>query len=137
MIRSRKGVIGLPIKLAVSFMILALMVPPIMSAAGSIQQEIGEKGPISAAEELSERIEKVSMKSLGYRTHMELEIPGDSYLAIGGQEGHVIRVFVGGGQVSRVLLDTPVIGDELFLYGNCLLEIGNTPDGQGVMVKEI
>lgn len=135
MISSRKGIISLPIKLMISFLILSLMVPPMMSAVDSIQETVEEDRAVESAEELSEAVLKVSFRTAGYKIHKELDVPGDTYLAIGGTEGHAIRVYKDGIQVARVLMDVPIKGDESFIAGGCILELTSVPGG--VEVREI
>ena len=132
MIGSRKGILSLPIKLTVSFLILSLMVPSVMAAVESIQEDIGEAELEAAAEELGAHISRVHSKTPSYRAVLELLVPEGAHLEVGGDEGYVIRMFDERGQVGRVLMDVPVAGDTLTIYGSVILELSNGPDGVGV-----
>ena len=135
MIRSREGVIGLPIKLAVSFMILALMVPPIISSVGNIQGSMEEGRLTACGEELADMLESLGSKGPGYRTWQQLDVPEGGGLAIGGDEGRIIRVLSNGELIDTLLLRYPVIGTETILSGSVILEISNGTEG--VSVREI
>jgi hypothetical protein len=137
MIGSRKGVISLPIKLTVSFLIISLMVPPLMIAVDSIRSDIDSNEMTEAAEELADRISKVNGRGISYKTHVEISIPKDGYLVIGGDEAKVIRIYVDGRLVGRTLMAVPVAGAEKVLHGDVLLELSNDPGGLAVRVTEL
>ena len=137
MIPDRKGILALPIKLTVSFLIIALMVPATMSAVDTISEDIDARKLLDAAEILGDRIDKVGSEGPGYRTTFILEIPDSGYLEIGGAEGRVVRAMSDGHQVGRVLLSSQVTGDILYLEGYVILSIHNDPDGEGVAVEEL
>ena len=135
MIRSRKGVVGLPIKLAVSFLILALMVPPIMSSIDTIRDDVEEGGLKAAAEELGDLIDLVGSKGTGYEMSHKLDLPDGVCLTVGGTEGHLIRASLNDDIVTRVLLDRPVCSDEINLCGTVIIELSS--DQNGVNVREL
>lgn len=137
MIPDRRGIISLPIKLTVSFLIIALMVPAMMSAVDTISEDIDARKLLDAAEILGDRIDKVGSEGPGYRTTLILEIPDSGYLEVGGSEGRVVRAISEGHQVGRVLLSSPVTGDTLYLEGYVILSIGNDPDSGCVAVEEL
>ena len=137
MISSRKGVIGLPIKLTVSFLIIALMVPPMLATVDDIRRGMDDSELMDIAEDLADRLSKVSTRGIGYRTHADLLIPDHGYLVLGGDDPTGIRVFHERGLVGRVMLSVPVSGDEIVLSGSILLELGNSEDGESVTVKEL
>ena len=132
MIRSKKGVIGLPIKLTVSFLVLALMVPPIMLSVESIRDDMASNHIIADAEELGDLIDMVSKKGSGYRMHHELSIEEGGYLTIGGADGYIIRASFGDDTVSKILLDRPVCSEELTLFGTVVIELSSDPEGVSV-----
>jgi len=138
MILSRRGIVSLPIRLTISLMIIALMVPPITALSDSIQDGIGEQEVSDAAEMLKDSLSAVYSKGPSYVLHTELSIPRDCHLAIGGENRTAIRMFAGDEYVGQLLTDIPVHGDEMILYGDVLLEISNVTDGdQMVAVKEL
>ena len=129
MIPSREGVIGLPIRLTVSFMILAIMVPPILESVGNIQDGIEAERMSDCGNELAGMLKDVGSKGPGYRTWGQLDIPDGGGLAIGGADGHIIRVIANGERTGSILLPRPVAGDETVLSGSVLLELSNDADG--------
>lgn len=132
MIRSRSGVISLPIKLTVSFMILALMVPPIMSSVGNIQDSMENDRLTSCGEELAGMLDSLGSKGPEYRTWRQFEVPDGGCLTVGGDDGHIIRVLKEGEIIDTVLLKRPVIGAETVLSGSFILEMSNGTDGISV-----
>jgi len=135
---SRGGVISIPIKLAVSLMIIVLMVPPISALAESIQDDIQERELHDAADDLKGRICQVYSKGPSYVTHTEIIIPDGCHLAIGGEQSTSIRMYRNGELAGWLITDVPVGGDELVMSGSVLLEISNDiGDTQQVMVREI
>ena len=135
MIRSRKGVVALPIKLAVSFMILALMVPPIMASIDDIHDGMDHSRLRASAEELGDLIELVGSKSNGYKICHQLDILEGDCLTVGGTEGHLLRGSSGDDLVCKILLNRPVCSDKISLYGTVIIELAS--DTEGVIVREI
>lgn len=134
MIKSKKGVLSLPIKLTVSFLIISLMVPPMMTLVDNIQDEIDTEEISFVAEDLKDAVSRTYGKSPSYRTHVELEIPSGCHLEVGGSEGMVIRMFVDDEHVGNVAMNVRILSESV-LYGAVLLELSNG-DG-GVVVREL
>ncbi len=135
MIHSKKGVVGLPIKLAVSFLILALMVPPIMSSIDTIRDNTEDGNLKAVAEELGDLIDLVGGKGTGYRMNHKMDLPDGVSLTVGGTEGHLVRASLNDDIVNRVLVDRPVCSDEITLCGTVIIEISS--DQNGVIVREL
>ncbi len=135
MIRSRSGVISLPIKLTVSFMILALMVPPIVSSVDNIQDSMENDKLTSCGAELASVLDGLGSKGPEYKTWRQFEVPDGGCLIVGGDDGHIVRVLKEGELIDAVLLKRPVIGDETALSGSFILEMSNGTDG--ISVREI
>ncbi len=127
--------VSLPIKLTVSFMIIAMMVPPMMGLIENIQEDIEVKQITSVAEDLATTVDMVGTKGPGYMSHEDIVIPSNCHLEIGGEESMVIRAFLDDEQVGRALLDYPVTGPDMDLFGDVILEISRTDSG--VEVREI
>ncbi len=138
MIVSRKGIISLPVRLTVSLLIIALMVPPISALTDSIQDGIGEQEAFRAAEELRENISFVNSRGPSYVMHKEMYIPDSCHLVLGGEQKNSIRVYADDEFVGIVLMDAAVCGDELILYGDVIIELSNTAgEEQMVAVREL
>ena len=135
MIGSRSGVIGMPIRLAVSFLIVALMVPPVIGTVDNIRDDICARGLSDAADELAGLVDSVGNRGMGYTLRTEFSVPDDGYLMIGGSDGWVVRVYSDDRQVGRALMDHPVTGPDFAVHGRCLLQLCSTEDG--VEVTEI
>jgi len=137
MIQSRKGIISLPIKLTVSFMIIALMVPGIMNTVDIINEDVETRQLVAAADILGDQIDRVGSKGPGYKVSLMLDIPDHGYLEIGGAEGTAIRAMSEGHQVGRVFVSSPVTGSTMSLGGAVFLSIHNDPEGNGVVVERL
>ena len=135
MIQCRKGIISMPIKLIVSFLIISLMVPPIVSMAEDIRDEIDDTSIMDSAGILKDRISKVHSKGSEFRMQTDLEIPKNGHLEIGGEEGMVIRVYKDDDHIGNVILDCCIVCDDTVLYGDVILRISNCPGG--VEVREL
>jgi hypothetical protein len=131
---SRKGIISLPIRLMLSFVIISLMVPPVMGLVDSIHEDMGAQELSSIAEGLRVQIDKVGSKSPGFRSIYEMDIPSGSHLEI-GEEGLTIVLFIEDRKVGTVICNHTVVGDRTVLYGDTLLELVST--GDGVAVREL
>ncbi len=135
MIRCRKGVIGLPVRLMVSFLIITLMVPFVVDAVDDIRGEINDGELYGIAEDLGDQISRVHSKGTRYISQMDLEIPDGTSLVIGDDGGMTIGIFRGDSRIGHVILDCPVVSDRMELYGDVILRIYNSEDG--VAVKEL
>ena len=129
MIESRSGVIGMPIRLAVSFMIVALMVPPVMGMVDNIKEDISARGLSDAADDLAVMVDSVGNMGVGYTVRAEFTVPDEGYLMIGGDDGMVVRIHVDGRQVGRSVMDHTILGPEKAIQGRCLIQLCNTENG--------
>ena len=129
MIESRSGVVGMPVRLAVSFMIVALMVPPVMGMVDNIKDDISARCLSDAADDLAAMVDSIGNMGTGYTIRMEVTVPDDGYLLIGGDEGMVVRICVDGRQVGRSVMDHSVVGVKQAIQGSCLIQFRNTEDG--------
>ncbi|MBE6527690.1 MAG: hypothetical protein E7Z64_00740 [Thermoplasmata archaeon] len=135
MIGCRRGVISLPVKLAISFMVIALTVPMVFAAVENVKEGMDDSNLNAVSEQLRDNISKVHSRSPNFSMQFELEIPDGCHLAIGGDEGMVIRMYKDDRHMGNILMDSRVLGDELILHGDVLLRISN--DGDGVRVTEL
>ncbi len=131
---SRKGVLGMPIKLTGSFLIIALMVPPVMAMVDDIREDMAVQQMSSAGEKLREALTKVYSKNPSYTIHMEMSVPDGGRMDVGGDEPTIIRLFLDGERSGIIILGAPV-KDALSIYGDVILEVRN--DGDGLAVKEL
>ncbi|MBO4357340.1 MAG: hypothetical protein J5813_04135 [Candidatus Methanomethylophilaceae archaeon] len=133
--QSRKGVISMPIKLMVSFLILSLMVPTLMVTVENIQDDIDNRSVFQVGEELRSQLSKVNSKGPNFILQVELDIPSDSHIVLGGDDGRIISLYNHDEHIGNIYTEFKVIGEEQILYGNVILRISNSEDG--IVVKEL
>ena len=133
--RSCKGIISLPIRLMLSFLIISLMVPPVMGLVDSIQEDMGAQEMSSLAEGLRSEVDKVGSKSPGFRSIYDMDIPAGCHMEIGDDEGLVILLFIDDRKVGSVITSYRMVCDHTVLYGSILLELTCSDDG--VIVREL
>lgn len=138
MIADRRGIIGLPVKLAVCFLILGLMVPLVTDAVRDADDEISVYGLRTQAASLEDAIQRAY--ATGGTVSVELDIPYGQVLEVGGSDGdeYVIRLVSGGEVVERMFITNPtvpVVNGETCLSGRVTVTVdgssahGSSPDG--------
>ncbi len=132
---SREGVISMPVKLMVSFLIIALMVPVITITVENVQNGMEDKGMMDVAEQLRSSMSKVSSRNGGFILQVELDVPDNGHLVIGEGSGRTISVYRNDECISDIVTDFAVEGGPKVLYGNMLLQISNGENG--VVVREL
>ncbi len=132
---SREGVISMPVKLMVSFLIIALMVPVITTTVENVQNGMEDKGMMDVAEQLRSSMSKVSSRNGGFILQVELDVPDNGHLVIGEGSGRTISVYRDDERISDIVTDFAVEGGPKVLYGNMLLQISNGENG--VVVREL
>jgi hypothetical protein len=132
---SREGVISMPVKLMVSFLIIALMVPVITTTVENVQNGMEDKGMMDVAEQLRSSMSKVSSRNGGFILQVELDVPDNGHLVIGEGSGRTISVYRNDERISDIVTDFAVEGGPKVLYGNMLLQISNGENG--VVVREL
>ncbi len=125
----RKGMVSLPLKLSISFLIIALMVPPILVVADNIHESMDEGDIRAEAELLSETVSKLGMKNLGSTIVIKMSIPKSGHMCIGGDDGRIVRLYHDDDLIGRVILSTPIVNDEVLISGSVILELENTEFG--------
>ena len=131
----RNGVISMPVKLLVSFLIISLMVPTVLSTMENIRDDVYEREMTDAAEDLRTQLSKVSSRSSNFILQIELEVPEGGHMVIGDGTGRLISVYRNDTHIRDILTDFTVTGGPMILYGSMLLQLSNGPDG--VTVKEL
>jgi len=132
---SREGVISMPVKLMVSFLIIALMVPVITATVESVQNGMDDRGMMDVAEQLRSSMSKVSSRNSGFILQMELDVPDSGHLVIGEGSGRTISVYKDEQHISDLVTDFVIEGGPKILYGNMLLQISNGE--YGIIVREL
>ena len=126
MIRDRRGVIDMPVKLAVCFLILGLMVPVVMEATEDADREMSLYDLRARASDLEYAIHRAY--SDGSVVTLAMDIPFGQCLEVGGEgvDSHLMRLIADGREVETRFIDDPtvaVLGPEVVISGNCTVVI--------------
>lgn len=133
------GMIGLPVRLAVCFLILGLMVPVVLDGTEDAREEISLKELREQASVLEDAMQRAY--SSGQMVSVRLDVPVGQSLAVGGGDGDAYTIrLISDGNVEDTLLTTnptvPVTGGETRISGNATVVIdGRSGYGVGVTVR--
>lgn len=128
--------IDLPVKLAVCFLVLGLMVPVVMDVVDDADSEMSVYELRKNAALLEDAIHRAY--SDGTVTSIELDIPRGQSLIVGGDGGneYIIRLAVDGETVETSFIDSPmvaVIEGVTEISGDVVVRIDGT-DADGVRI---
>lgn len=128
--------IDLPVKLAVCFLVLGLMVPVVMDVVDDADSEMSVYELRKDAALLEDAVHRAY--SDGTVTSVELDIPRGQSLIVGGDDGneYIIRLAVDGETVETSFIDSPmvaVIGGVTEISGDVVVRIDGT-DADGVRI---
>lgn len=128
--------IDLPVKLAVCFLVLGLMVPVVMDVVDDAGSEMSVYDLRMDAALLEDAIHRAY--SDGTVTSIELDIPRGQSLIVGGDGGneYIIRLAVDGETVETSFIDSPmvaVIGGITEISGDVVVRIDGT-EADGVRI---
>lgn len=129
--------IDLPVKLAVCFLVLGLMVPVVMDVVDDADSEMSVYDLRRDAALLEDAIHRAY--SDGTVTSIELDIPCGQSLIVGGDSGneYIIRLAVDSKTVETSFIDSPmvaVIGGVTEISGDVVVQIDGT-DADGVRIS--
>ena len=128
--------IDLPVKLAVCFLVLGLMVPVVIDVVDDADSEMSVYDLRRDAALLEDAIHRAY--SDGTVTSIELDIPRGQSLIVGGDGGneYIIRLAVDGETVETSFIDSPrvaVIGGITEISGDVVVRIDGT-EADGVRI---
>lgn len=129
--------IDLPVKLAVCFLVLGLMVPVVMDVVDDADSEMSVYELRRDAALLEDAIHRAY--SDGTVTSIELDISRGQSLIVGGDSGneYIIRLAVDSKTVETSFIDSPmvaVIGGVTEISGDVVVRIDGT-DADGVRIS--
>lgn len=136
----RKGVIGMPVRLAVTFLILAIAVPVLMDYVEDYRDGTEASGLMVQAEVVSDTAEKTFYAGKGGVFTAEISVGNGNRLIIGGQgaDAYAVRMFCGDEDVGRLVMDRPAVriaGDGVAVSGERTLLFECVADGAGCAVE--
>lgn len=123
----RSGVLSIPVKLMVCFLVIGLMTPVLMDSVQRADDEISVSGIREDAIGLKDAVLKAYYEG-GTAVFADLSIEPGQALVVGGDgpERYVIRMAVNGEVVDSLYIDSPsvpVLNDELWLEGDMTVRI--------------
>ena len=127
-----RGIVGLPVKLAVCFLVLGLMVPLVTDIVRDADEEMSLHELRGEAMDLRDSVQRAYFQQ-AVVTH-ELRIPSGQSLVVGGGDGYgyLIRLCVDGQQVENLTLGSSVVlGEETVLSGHMVLKLSGCMDEDG------
>ena len=120
------GVLGMPLRIMISMMVIALMVPALVSMSQDMDRAADEAEGAAIAEQVADAATRAYLSGVGDSVTSSLEIPFGRALAIGGDgaDAYTIRIYSDGVQTGRVVMDNPpirLLGPETMLEGGAVL----------------
>lgn len=135
----RKGLIGMPIRLAVAFLVLALAVPLLVGMTEDLRDDVESSELSIQAGKVSDTAKKAYYAGAGSVFTVEISIDHHCMLVIGGvgSDAYTIRMMSDGDEVGRVFMDCPVVKfmDEVSVSGAQTLMLECVKDGRGNAVE--
>lgn len=136
----RKGTIGMPVRLAVTFLILAITIPLLTDAVGEYQESTEEIRLMAGANIISDTAERTFYAGEGSAFTAEVSIGNGNRLFIGGEgaDAYTIRMFCGDSDAGRIVMDRPAVriaGDGIYISGQRTLMFECVKDSLGCAVE--
>jgi hypothetical protein len=120
---NKKGVIGLPLRLAMAFLILSLSVPTVLYMVEDLKDDSNVSILHHEASKLSDALSQAYYSGEGGGCTVEVSVKMDSRLTIGGEgkNAYSIGIFINDTEKERIFLQRPsvkIFGDPLDISGN-------------------
>jgi len=120
------GVLGMPLRIMISLMVIALMVPALVSVSQDMDRAADEAEGTAIAEKVVDAATRAYLSGVGGSVTASVEIPLGRALAIGGDgaDAYCIRIYSNGVQTGKVVMDNPpfrLLGPEMMLEGGAVL----------------
>lgn len=142
MIRDRRGIIGMPIKLAVAVLVIATMTPVIVDMVDDAEDSLSIIDTESEARKIVEAVSDAFFGGYGCTVSVNVSIPTGESIVLGGSSGneYSLRIMANGEVKKKILLErpgVPVLNDEIEISGDTVLKVISCWDGDrsGVRVE--
>jgi hypothetical protein len=128
MIKDKKGIIGLPMRLAIAFLILSISIPAVYGMASDIEDKDHLMSATKEAEKVSETITKAYYAGIGGKYTIDVNVTSECHLIIGGEgtQSYTIGIFLDDIEKGRIYLERPsvyIFGEGLDVYGDATIFI--------------
>ena len=136
---NREGMIGMPVRLSVTFLILAITVPLLMGLTDDFREDVEASDLAVQADIISETAEKAYYAGIGSAFTANISIDHNSRLIIGGEgsDAYAIRMICGDKETGKIIMDRPLvkISNEISVSGVNVLMFTCVQDGNGSAVE--
>ena len=124
----RKGIMSLPIKMTVAFLILSIFIPVLTGMIGDLEENNDNESVTTEAKKISDAMSKTYYAGIGGNCTVNVTIDYNCHITLGGEDSkaYSIGIFVLDKEVNRLYLERPsvkIIGDGLDVSGNRTLLI--------------
>ncbi len=136
---NRKGMIGMPVRLAITFLILAITVPLLMGVVDDLRDDVGASDLAVQADIVTKTAEKAYYAGIGSTFTANVSIDHNGQLIIGGDgsDAYSVRMIYSNKETGKVIMDRPLvkISNEISVSGVNVLMFICVPDGDGSAVE--
>ena len=106
-----RGILGLPLKLAVAMLVMAAMVPLVAGMVSTAEDSLSSADAQSDAESLADAASRAYYGGEGTSVAVSVSLQSGQSILMGGDGGleYVLRITDGGEEVSRVYITAPAV----------------------------
>jgi len=120
--------IGFPLRLAVTFLILALFVPVALGMVSDMEESSSAVSAKAEADKIADAAKRTYYSGVGSTDSVSISLSSRSCLIVGGEgsDSYCIAVLFDDKVMEKVYLQRPSVkflGDELYLMGNATLSM--------------
>lgn len=136
----RKGMIGFPMRLAVTFLILSVSVPSMLYLADGFEDDSDVSAVTHEADRISDVLSKTYYTGTGSRNTVDIHVDGGCSIVIGGSgsDAYSMTVMKGDAEKDKLYMQRPavrIIGDALEVSGDRTLMCESVEDDGHYGVK--
>lgn len=108
---NRKGMIGMPIRLAITFLILAITVPLLLGVVDDLRDDVKASDLMVEADIVIKTAEKAYYAGIGSTFTANVSIDHNSRLIIGGEgsDAYTVRMIYGDKEIGKIVMDRPLV----------------------------
>ncbi len=117
---NRKGMVGFPVRLAITFLILSISLPIMLGMVGDFQEDLGTNSTTAETERLIDTISDTYYSGKGSVRNIDMKIDSNCYIIIGGEgsNAYSIGIFNEDVEVLRLYTEKPSV--KMISSGDCL-----------------
>ena len=135
----RRAITGLPVKLLVISVILAVSIPIVSSSLDSGMSEMDRNQMDSEAQRIANTVSGAYYSSIGDCKYIETDIPSGCTMVLGGegQESYAIHMYRGSEEIGKHWMEKPMIPfkEMITIEGHATLRI--SADTAGIEVEQV